>query len=132
MFVLEQAIKREQFGEEKEKALIYYIKEWLSPKYADFIGNEIQKAYLESYSDYGQNLFDRYIQYADHWIQEIDFKDPLIKEMLSAPNDVGVYVEQWLPVHNHSRIGKSKKTGYGVYANAPFEFETEYGICIKS
>ena len=76
MFVLEQAIKREQFGEEKEKALIYYIKEWLSPKYADFIGNEIQKAYLESYSDYGQNLFDRYIQYADHWIQEIDFKDP--------------------------------------------------------
>ena len=65
-------------------------------------------------------------------LDEIDFKDPLIKEMLSAPNDVGVYVEQWLPVHNHSRIGKSKKTGYGVYANAPFEFETEYGICIKS
>ena len=76
MFVLEQAIKREQFGEEKEKALIAFIKEWLAPKYADFIGNEIQKAYLESYSDYGQNLFDRYIQYADHWIQEIDFKDP--------------------------------------------------------
>jgi len=76
MFVLEQAIKREQFGEEKEKALTNFIKEWLAPKYADFIGNEIQKAYLESYSDYGQNLFDRYIEYADHWIQEIDFKDP--------------------------------------------------------
>ena len=31
---------------------------------------------MESYSDYGQNLFDRYIEYADAWIQEIDYKDP--------------------------------------------------------
>jgi serine protein kinase len=52
-----------------------FIKEYLAPKYAEFIGNEIQKAYLESYGDYGQNLFDRYVEYADAWIQEIDFKD---------------------------------------------------------
>ena len=75
MYVLEQAIKRDQMGEEKEKELINFIKEHIAPKYAEFIGNEIQKAYLESYSDYGQNLFDRYIEYADHWIQEIDYKD---------------------------------------------------------
>ena len=46
------------------------------PRYAEFIGHEIQKAYLESYSEYGQNLFDRYIAYADAWIEEQDYKDP--------------------------------------------------------
>lgn len=76
MYVLEDSIRREQFGDEIEERYIDYIKEWLAPKYAEFIGNEIQKAYLESYSDYGQNLFDRYVEYADAWIQEIDFKDP--------------------------------------------------------
>jgi serine protein kinase len=76
MFVLEEAIKQEQFGEEKEQKYINFIKEYLSPKYAEQLSKEIQKAYLESYSDYGQNLFDRYVEYADAWIQEIDYKDP--------------------------------------------------------
>jgi len=76
MYVLEDAIKQEQFGDEKQTKYISYIKEWLAPKYAEQLSNEIQKAYLESYSDYGQNLFDRYIEYADAWIQEIDYKDP--------------------------------------------------------
>ncbi len=47
----------------------------LAPRYAEFIGKEIQKAYLESYGEYGQNLFDRYISYADAWIEDQDFKD---------------------------------------------------------
>ena len=76
MYVLEDAIKREQYSEEKQDEYIDFIKEHLSPRYAEFIGHEIQKAYLESYSDYGQNLFDRYVEYADAWIQEIDIKDP--------------------------------------------------------
>ena len=76
MYVLEDSIKREQFPKEREDGYLEFIKDYLSLKYAEFIGNEIQKAYLESYSDYGQNLFDRYIEYADAWIQEIDFKDP--------------------------------------------------------
>lgn len=76
MYVLEDSIRREQYSEEKQNEYIKFIKEYLSPKYAEFIGHEIQKAYLESYSDYGQNLFLRYIEYADAWIQEIDFKDP--------------------------------------------------------
>ncbi|MBT3535713.1 MAG: PrkA family serine protein kinase, partial [Rhodospirillaceae bacterium] len=76
MYVLEQAVKREQYGEETEKNYLEFIKAELAPRYAEFIGNEIQKAYLESYTDYGQNLFDRYIAYADAWIEEQDFKDP--------------------------------------------------------
>lgn len=76
MFVLENAIKREQFGEEREQKFLNFIKSELSTRYAEFLGNEIQKAYLESYSEYGQNLFDRYVEYADAWIQNQEFKDP--------------------------------------------------------
>src|ERR1700759_2315678 len=76
MYVLEQAIRREQMPQETEKRYLEFIKGELAPRYAEFIGNEIQKAYLESYHDYGQNLFDRYVSYADAWIEDIDFKDP--------------------------------------------------------
>ncbi|HUN49344.1 MAG TPA: PrkA family serine protein kinase [Stellaceae bacterium] len=76
MYVIEQAVRREQFPEENEKKLLGFIKGDLAPRYAEFIGNEIQKAYLESYGDYGQNLFDRYVAYADAWIEDQDFKDP--------------------------------------------------------
>ncbi len=76
MYVLEQAIKREQYPRDVEERYLDFIKSTLAPRYAEFIGREIQKAYIESYSEYGQNLFDRYIAYADAWIEEQDFKDP--------------------------------------------------------
>jgi len=76
MFVLENAIKREQFSDEKEQKYLDFIKSELAVRYAEFLGNEIQKAYLESYGEYGQNLFDRYVEYADAWIQDQEFKDP--------------------------------------------------------
>src|ERR1700726_2780380 len=76
MYVLEQAIWREQFPDDAEKKYLNFIKAELAPRYAEFIGHEIQKPYLESYSDYGQNLFDRYVAYADAWIEDSDYKDP--------------------------------------------------------
>jgi serine protein kinase len=76
MYVLEKALEHEQLDGAKHQAYVGFIKGYLAPKYADFIGEELQKAYLESYSEYGQNLFDRYINYADHWIQDQDFRDP--------------------------------------------------------
>jgi serine protein kinase len=82
MYVLEQAIRREQLPDETEKRYLEFIKAELAPRYAEFIGNEIQKAYLESYGDYGQNLFDRYVDYADAWIEDVDFKDPDTGQML--------------------------------------------------
>ena len=82
MYVLEQALRREQLPAETEKRYLEFIKSDLAPRYAEFIGNEIQKAYLESYQDYGQNLFDRYIDYADAWIEDQDFKDPDTGQLL--------------------------------------------------
>lgn len=76
MYALEIAIKREQHASEIEKQYIEFIKGEISPRYSEFIGNEIQTAYLEAYDDFGQNLFDRYITYADHWMDDIDYRDP--------------------------------------------------------
>lgn len=83
MYVLEQAIRREQFPQDSENKLMEFIKAELAPRYAEFIGHEIQKAYLESYHDYGQNLFDRYVDYADAWIEDQDFKDPDTGQLLN-------------------------------------------------
>ena len=76
MYVLEQRIAREDLPEETQRRYLDFIKGWLAPRYAEFIGKEIQTAYLESYAEYGQNIFDRYVTYADCWIQDEDFRDP--------------------------------------------------------
>ncbi len=83
MYVLEQVVRREQFAPELEASYLAALKSELAGRYAEFVGNEIQKAYLESYHDYGQNLFDRYLDYADAWIEDQDFKDPDTGQMLS-------------------------------------------------
>jgi len=76
LYVLEQQIEQEQFPPEVEEKYLSYIKEYLVPRYVEFIGKEIQTAYLESYSEYGQNIFDRYVTYADYWIQDEEYRDP--------------------------------------------------------
>jgi serine protein kinase len=76
LYVLEQQVEREQFPPETEQKYLSYIKEFLAQRYVEFIGKEIQTAYLESYSEYGQNIFDRYVTFADFWIQDQEFRDP--------------------------------------------------------
>jgi serine protein kinase len=89
LYILEQAIEQEQFPAETHDRLLNFIKEYISSEYVDFIGKEIQTAYLESYAEYGQNIFDRYVTYADFWIQDQDYRDPETGEILdrSAINE---------------------------------------------
>ena len=75
-YVLEKQIEKEQFPGETADKYLEYLKGYLTPKYVELIGKEIQTAYLESYSEYGQNLFDRYVTYADFWIQDQEYRDP--------------------------------------------------------
>ena len=82
LYVLEQQIEREQFPQDLHDRYIGHIKEFITPRYVDFIGKEIQTAYLESYSEYGQNVFDRYVTYADFWIQDQEYRDPDTGEFL--------------------------------------------------
>jgi serine protein kinase len=82
MYVLEKQIEQEQFPQETADRYLNFIKEYMAPKYVEFIGKEIQTAYLESYSEYGQNIFDRYVTYADFWIQDQEYRDPETGEIL--------------------------------------------------
>ena len=79
--VLEDTVEKEQFGDELEQKYIEFLNSILKPKYAEYIGKEIQIAYLESYSEFGQNMFDRYIDFADHWIEDRDYRDQNTSEM---------------------------------------------------
>jgi serine protein kinase len=83
LYVLEQQIEQEQFQPELRDRYLRFIKEFLAPRYVEFIGKEIQTAYLESYSEYGQNIFDRYVTYADFWIQDQEYRDPETGEILN-------------------------------------------------
>ncbi|MBY7974647.1 PrkA family serine protein kinase [Vibrio fluvialis] len=75
-YVIEQQVEREQFPQETADRYLEFLKGYLVPRYVEFIGKEIQTAYLESYSEYGQNIFDRYVTYADFWIQDQEYRDP--------------------------------------------------------
>ncbi|MFA7555303.1 MAG: PrkA family serine protein kinase [Spongiibacteraceae bacterium] len=86
LYVLEQQIEQEQYPAEIAERYLNFIKEYLSPRYVEFIGKEIQTAYLESYSEYGQNIFDRYVLYADFWIQDQEYRDPDTGEILDRPS----------------------------------------------
>ena len=83
LYVLEQQIEQEQFQPETRERYLRFLKEYLAPRYIEFIGKEIQTAYLESYSEYGQNIFDRYVLYADFWIQDQEYRDPETGEILN-------------------------------------------------
>ena len=74
-YILEQEIIKAQMNKETEDYYLNILKSTLTSKYAEFIGDEIQKAYVDSYQEYGQNLFERYITYADHWCQDNDYRD---------------------------------------------------------
>nr|WP_311527980.1 PrkA family serine protein kinase [uncultured Ralstonia sp.] len=102
LYVLEQQIEREQFPPETESKLMSYIKEYLTAPFVEFIGKEIQTSYLESYSEYGQNIFDRYVVFADLWIQDQEYRDPNTGEILdrSALNDELEKVEKPAGISN--------------------------------
>jgi serine protein kinase len=102
LYVLEQQVEREQFPPENESKLMSYIKEYLTAPYVEFIGKEIQTSYLESYSEYGQNIFDRYVLFADLWIQDQEYRDPNTGEILdrNALNDELEKVEKPAGISN--------------------------------
>ena len=83
LYVLEKQIVRENLPQEVQDRYFGFLKQYLAPRYAEFIGKELQTAYLESYAEYGQNIFDRYVTYADYWIQDQEYRDPDTGEMMN-------------------------------------------------
>lgn len=101
MYVLETELKREQLDGETEQRYLTLVKEG-GKRYAEYLGKEIQRAYLESYSSYGQNLFEKYIDYADSWVSDQEFKDPDTGLMLDreAINEELAKVEKPIGIAN--------------------------------
>lgn len=96
MAVLKERIQQEQLPKERSDKYLQLISEFLEPKYFEYLKKEIQTAYLESYAEYGQNIFDRYVTYADMWIQDQEFRDKDTGEVLdrAALNDELVKIEK--------------------------------------
>lgn len=81
MYVLGEAIRQEQMDQATAEHWQTIIKGILAPTYAEKIGKELQTAFIENSSEYAQNLFERYVMYADHWIQNQDYRDRDTGEM---------------------------------------------------
>jgi serine protein kinase len=81
MSVLMTSIEQENLPKEFEDKLKNYIREKIQVDYVSKLEKQLQQAYLESYGDYGQNMFERYFMYADAWIQDSDFRDPDTHQM---------------------------------------------------
>ena len=81
MYVLGEAIRQEQLDPATAELWQTIIKGILAPTYAEKIGKELQTAFIENSSEYAQNMFERYVMYADHWIQQQDYRDRDTGEM---------------------------------------------------
>ncbi len=76
LVVLEDRLNKDDLPEEYKRRLRGHIKEWIVPRFAEFLEKELQMSYLDAYGEYGQNLFDRYVTYADKWLLDEDWRDP--------------------------------------------------------
>lgn len=81
LYVLREQIEKEQFPDDIKEEYLTFVDKCLEEKYAAFLSLEIQRAYLETYDDYGQNVFNRYVVLADHWLQDSDYRDPDTREL---------------------------------------------------
>ena len=86
MYVLEEALKREHLPQEAHDTYLDFIKAWVHPRYFEFIDKELRIAYLESYSDFGQTMFERYVLFAEAWLDESTVRDPETHTLLNREN----------------------------------------------
>lgn len=75
ILVLKNRIRNQEFSKDKEDKYLDEIIPMIIDKYKEFLGDEINKAYVDSYSSFGQNIFDNYIEYAIHWLDDTDYRD---------------------------------------------------------
>lgn len=75
MEIIWNEIEKSDLPKDTEDRYKGFIKEFIRPKFLEFLDKEIRTAYLESYHEFGQNQFDRYIMWAEHWIEDKDFFD---------------------------------------------------------
>lgn len=76
IYVLQEAVKHSQFPAEIEDLYLNtFIKGIIIEDLFNEVDKELRTAYLESYVEYGQNIFENYVMWADHWISDTDCKN---------------------------------------------------------
>jgi serine protein kinase len=83
MYAIEEAIKKEALADEKHKTYMNFIKEWCHKRYFEFLEKELRAAYLDSFSAFGQNMFERYVLFAEAWIADEQCRDPETHTLLN-------------------------------------------------
>jgi serine protein kinase len=77
MMIIEEAVFQRKLPSDQQDRLFEFLDE-LREEYSEFLRGEFQKATLESYADFGQDMFKKYVEYADHWIQDKEYRDPSV------------------------------------------------------
>ena len=83
LYILEKTIEQVAPDRNSMESMLGYLKNKLITEYAKLVGRDIQTAYLDSYHEFGQSLFDRYILFSDCWCQDEDYRDPDTGQMYS-------------------------------------------------
>lgn len=92
LLILNQRVKQEQLSKDEEDSLLAII----DTLYKDFykhLDKSIKSAYIESYDEHGQTIFDRYITYSDHWLNEDDYRDAT-SNMSMTPAELNKFLEE--------------------------------------
>jgi serine protein kinase len=91
LLILSDRVKQEHLSKDQEETLGAII----DTLYQEFLKNfdkDVKKAYIENKA-LGQNVFDRYILYADHWLSDEDYRDP-ISALSMTSDELEQYLEE--------------------------------------
>jgi len=86
MYIIEGAVRKENLPQETTDKYLGFIKDHLQPRYFEFLEKELRTAYLESYRSFGQNMFERYVLFAEAWISDEQTRDPETHVLMDREN----------------------------------------------
>lgn len=119
--VLTDQVLAENFPKEREVQLLAWLL-MFEKEYRLFIDSEIRKAYVESFSDYGQNIFDRYISFVAAMHNESAFRDPETGAMVDRE-----YMEAWLKdIEDAIQVTNRDDYRHEVFVHA-LQYKAEHG-----
>lgn len=84
MFILDRTVKGQDLPNDTRDRYLLILDKMLKPEYAKTVKRELQEALVESFQAYGQNIFERYVAYADLALTEDEeFVDPFTKSPIN-------------------------------------------------
>lgn len=98
-----------------------FLKEYITPEYIDILGKEISITYLEAGKEYGQDLFDRYVYYANAYDQKVDYRDPETGELLDYEA-----LDKWLSQIERKVSGAGAKDFRGEVVKFCLRYKNEH------